>query len=55
MSWHDLVSAQASNVCITRRAALNAVAYMVCVKLASFPGPKRGEEKGLVSTVRACA
>ena len=32
MSWHDLVSAQISNVCITRHAALNAIAYIVCVK-----------------------
>jgi len=32
MSWHDLVSAQISNVCITRHAALNATAYIVCVK-----------------------
>ena len=32
MSRHDLVSAQISNVCITRHAALNAVAYIVCVK-----------------------
>jgi len=39
MSWHDLVSAQTSNLCITRHAALNAVAYMVCVKqfVMSFP------------------
>ena len=28
MSWHDLVSAQTSNVCITRHAALNAIACM---------------------------
>jgi len=32
MSWHGLVSAQISNVCITRHAALNAIAYIVCVK-----------------------
>jgi len=32
MSQHDLVSAQISNVCITWHAALNAIAYIVCVK-----------------------
>jgi len=32
MSRHDLVSAQISNVCVTRHAALNAIAYTVCVK-----------------------
>ena len=32
MSRHDLVSAQISNVCITRHAALNPIAYIVCVK-----------------------
>ena len=32
MSRHDLVSAQTSNVRITRHAALNAIAYIVCVK-----------------------
>jgi len=32
MSQHDLVSAQTSNVCITHHAALNAIAYIVCVK-----------------------
>ena len=32
MSWHDLVSAQISNVCMTRHVALNAIAYIVCVK-----------------------
>jgi len=32
MSRHDLVSAQTSNVCITRHAPLNAIAYIVCVK-----------------------
>ena len=32
MSWHDLVSSQASNVCITRHAPLNAIAYIVYVK-----------------------
>ena len=32
MSWQDLVSAQISNVCITRHAALNALACVVCVK-----------------------
>jgi len=32
MSRHDLVSAPISNVCITRHAALNAIAYIVCVK-----------------------
>ena len=32
MSWHDLVSAQYSNVCITCHAALNAIAYIVYVK-----------------------
>jgi len=31
MSRHDLVSAQTSNVCITRHVALNAIAYTVCV------------------------
>jgi len=32
MSQHDLVSAPFSTVCITRHAALNAIAYIVCVK-----------------------
>ena len=32
MSQHDLVSAQISNVRITHHAALNAIAYIVCVK-----------------------
>ena len=32
LSRHDLVSAQTSNVCITHHAALNAIAYIVCVK-----------------------
>jgi len=32
MSRHDLVSAQISNVCVTRHAALNAIAYNVCVQ-----------------------
>jgi len=32
MSRHNLVSAQISNVYITRHAALNAIAYIVCVK-----------------------
>ena len=32
MSQHDLVSAQISNVCITRHAALNSIAYIVCIK-----------------------
>jgi len=32
MSRHDLVSAQTSNVCITHLAALNAIAYIICVK-----------------------
>ena len=32
MSRHDLVSAQNSNVCITHHAALNAIAYILCVK-----------------------
>ena len=32
MSQHDLVSARISNVCTTRYAALNAIAYIVCVK-----------------------
>jgi len=31
MSQHDLVSAQISNVCITRLAALNAIACIACV------------------------
>ena len=31
MSWHDLVSAQTSNVCITRHAALNAIASIHCM------------------------
>jgi len=32
MSQHDLVSAQTSNVCTICHAALNAIAYIVCVK-----------------------
>jgi len=32
MSRHDLVSAPISTVCITRHAALNAIAYIVHVK-----------------------
>jgi len=32
MSWHDLVSDQTSNVCITRHVALNAIVYILCVK-----------------------
>ena len=32
MSRHDLVSAQTSNICITRLAALNTITYIVCVK-----------------------
>ena len=32
MSRHDLVSAPISTVYITRHAALNAIAYIVCVK-----------------------
>ena len=30
MPWHDL--SQTSNVCITHHEALNALAYIVCVK-----------------------
>jgi len=32
MSRHDLVSARTPNVCITRHAALNAIAYIVGIK-----------------------
>ena len=31
MSWHDVVSAQTSNVCIIRHAALNAIVYIHCM------------------------
>ena len=45
MSWHDLVSSQASNVCITRHAPLNAIAYIVCVKqfVMSLPAISLGD------------
>jgi len=39
MSQHDLVSAQTSKVCITRHAALNATAYIVCVTHFVMPLP----------------
>ena len=39
MSQHDLVSAQTSNVCTTRHAALNATAYIVCVTQFVMPLP----------------
>ena len=40
-----LVSAQISNVCITRHAALNAIAYIVCVKqfVKSLPAISLGD------------
>jgi len=40
-----LVSAQISNVCITRHAALNAIAYTVCVKqfVKSLPAISLGD------------
>ena len=40
MSRHDLVSAQISNVCITRHAALNAIAHIVCVKICDITSSK---------------
>jgi len=42
MSWHNLVSAQTSNVCITRLAA---IAYIVYVKqfVMSFPAISLGD------------
>ena len=44
MSQHDLVSAQTSNVCITHHAALNAIAYIVCVKqFVSLPAISLGD------------
>ena len=45
MSRHDLVSAQISNVCIIRHAALNAIAYIVCVKqfVMSLPAISLGD------------
>ena len=45
MSQHDLVSAQISNVCITRHAALNAIAYIVRVKqfVMSLPSISLGD------------
>ena len=45
MSWHDLASAQMYNVCITHRAALNAIAYIVCVKrfVMSLPAISLGD------------
>jgi len=45
MSWHDLVSAQNFNVCITHHAALNAIAYFVCVKqfVMSLPAISLGD------------
>ena len=44
ISRHDLVSAQIFNACITRHAALNAIAYIVCVKqfVMSFPAISLG-------------
>jgi len=45
MSRHDLVSAQISNVCITHHAALNPIAYIVCVKqfVMSLPAVSLGD------------
>jgi len=45
MSQHDLISAQTSNVCITRHAPLNAIAYIVCVKqfVMSLPAISLGD------------
>jgi len=45
LSRHDLVSAQISNVCITRHAAINAIAYIVCVKqfVMSLPAISLGD------------
>ena len=45
MSQHDLISAQTSNVCITRDAPLNAIAYIVCVKqfVMSLPAISLGD------------
>ena len=45
MSQYDLVSAQTSNVCITRPAALKAIAYIVCVKefVMSLPAISLGD------------
>ena len=45
MSRHNLKSARISNVCITRHAALNAIAYITCVKqfVMSFPAISLGD------------
>ena len=45
MSRHDLVSAQTSTVCITHHAALNAIAYIVCVRqfVMSLPAISLGD------------
>ena len=45
MSQHNLVSAQTSTVCITHHAALNATAYIVCVKqsVMSLPAISLGD------------
>jgi len=45
MSRHNLVSDQTSNVCITRHAPLNAIAYIVCVKqfVMSLPAISLGD------------
>ena len=45
MSQHDLVSAQTSNVCVTRHAPLNAIAYIVFVKqfVMSLPAISLGD------------
>jgi len=45
MFQHDLVSAQTSNVYITRHAPLNAIAYIVCVKqfVMSLPAISLGD------------
>ena len=45
MSRHDLLSAPISTVCITRHAALNAIAFIVCVKqfVMSLPAISLGD------------
>ena len=45
MSWHDFVSAQTSNVCITHHVALNTIVYIVEVKhfVMSFPANLLGD------------
>jgi len=46
MSLHDFSSAETSNDCITYHAALNAIAYFVCVKqfVMSLPAISLGNQ-----------